>query len=58
MNEARPDSPADLLDTAVHLVNVSAGHDYRTLTAVQTLFTSGAPLRPEVFLPVLLVSQA
>lgn len=44
---------ADLLDTAVHLVNTSAGRNYRTLTAVQTLFTSGAPLRPEVFLPVL-----
>jgi hypothetical protein len=44
---------ADLLDTAVHLVNVSAGHYYRTLIAARQLFTPKAPLRPESFLPVL-----
>lgn len=44
---------ADLLDTAIHLVNTSAGRDYRTLHAVRKLFPPTAPLRPEVFLPVL-----
>ena len=44
---------ADLLDTAVRLVNNSAGRDYRTLSALRELFTRKIPVRPEAFLPVL-----
>ncbi len=43
----------DLLDTAVRLVNTSAGRDYRTLAALRELFVQKALLRPEAFLPVL-----